>query len=317
MNLADPILGPLQFIADGDADCALAIIIATVGPSYRSAGSVMAIARDGRTSGSLSSGCIEADIAVHAKLALNDNFSKTIKYGKGSPIMDLRLPCGGAIEVLIVPRPNKQVIRDALAGIENRIPQTLQVNKTGGLITLGRSASIACEADYFHIALQPGIAFHIFGGGEEALHFAKLTTSLQFATQCYSPEMSLAAKLGEFGVPVRLLKSPESKPESISAPRLDRWSAAVLFFHDHDWEPPILQQLLDSDAFYIGAQGSHLARADRDRALAAMGVAENKIARIAGPIGLIPSTRDPRSLAVSVLAEVLAKARLPAQECSH
>ncbi len=70
-----------------------------------------------------------------------------------------------------------------------------------------------------------------------------------------------------------------------------------------------MRQLLDSDAFYIGAQGSHMARMERDQALREMGVADHKISQINGPIGLIPSVRDPRSLAVSVLAEILARAQ--------
>jgi xanthine dehydrogenase accessory factor len=43
--------------------------------------------------------------------------------------------------------------------------------------------------------------------------------------------------------------------------------------------------------------------------LAQSGVSIAQVARIKGPIGLIPATRDPRSLAVSVLAEILALAQ--------
>ena len=39
-----------------------------------------------------------------------------------------------------------------------------------------------------------------------------------------------------------------------------------------------------------------------------MGVADADIARLRGPIGLIPSARDPQVLAVSVLAEILSEA---------
>jgi len=47
-------------------------------------------------------------------------------------------------------------------------------------------------------------------------------------------------------------------------------------------------------------------------ALEAMGAGPPDIARLHGPVGLVPSTRDPRTLAVSVLAEVLAIAMAPA-----
>ena len=89
-------------------------------------------------------------------------------------------------------------------------------------------------------------------------------------------------------------------------------TAVVLFFHDHDWEPPILAGALDTSAFYIGAQGSQRARDARMLMLEAMGVSEDARARLHGPVGLIPSARDAGTLAVSVLAEVLAKAMVPA-----
>ncbi|MFU1478401.1 XdhC family protein [Roseovarius sp. C7] len=79
----------------------------------------------------------------------------------------------------------------------------------------------------------------------------------------------------------------------------------LLFFHDHDWEPPILMASLQSKAFYIGAQGSRRARQLRNLELQMAGATAEELQRIKGPIGLIPSVRDPRSLAVSVLAEVL------------
>ena len=46
--------------------------------------------------------------------------------------------------------------------------------------------------------------------------------------------------------------------------------------------------------------------------LAEMGVTEAAIARLHGPVGLIRSARDARTLAVSVLAEVLDMAKVEA-----
>jgi len=66
---------------------------------------------------------------------------------------------------------------------------------------------------------------------------------------------------------------------------------------------------LASPAFYIGAVGSRRTHAARLDALREQGVDEEALGRIAGPIGLIPATRDPSALAVSVLAGVLAEWR--------
>ena len=83
------------------------------------------------------------------------------------------------------------------------------------------------------------------------------------------------------------------------------------FFHDHELEPPILAPALQSPVFYVGAQGSQRSAEERRRELLNMGVPETNIARLRGPIGLVPSARDARTLAVSVLAEVLDVSRKP------
>lgn len=91
---------------------------------------------------------------------------------------------------------------------------------------------------------------------------------------------------------------------------IDTWSTIVLFFHDHDWEPPILHHALKSDAYYIGAQGSKRTNETRLQTLADMGSSPKDCARLRSPIGLINSVRDEKTLAVSVLAEILAEVKI-------
>ena len=95
----------------------------------------------------------------------------------------------------------------------------------------------------------------------------------------------------------------------------DAWTAIVCLFHDHDWEGPLLAQALGTPAFYVGAMGSRKTHAARLEGLRALGVAEADAARIVSPIGLIPSSRDPETLALSTLCQVVAayNARADAQ----
>ena len=89
---------------------------------------------------------------------------------------------------------------------------------------------------------------------------------------------------------------------------IDDRSAIILFFHDHDWEPELLSGSLKTSAFYIGAQGSLHARETRLAAMREMGVSDDDLQRLHGPVGLIPSVKDPATLAISVLAEIVDKA---------
>src|SRR3546814_17488137 len=51
--------------------------------------------------GFLSGGCIESDVARNGREVIRDGRVRTLVYGKGSPFIDIRLPCGGRIEVAI------------------------------------------------------------------------------------------------------------------------------------------------------------------------------------------------------------------------
>src|SRR3546814_15588089 len=44
--------------------------------------------------GFLSGGCIESDVARNGREVIRDGRVRTLVYGKGSPFIDIRLPCG-------------------------------------------------------------------------------------------------------------------------------------------------------------------------------------------------------------------------------
>ena len=63
---------------------------------------------------------------------------------------------------------------------------------------------------------------------------------------------------------------------------------------------------LPSPARYIGAIGSKTTTANRNERLRKMGVSEDQIARIHGPIGLQIGAREPAEIAISIMAEIIA-----------
>src|SRR3546814_17256123 len=84
----------------------------------------------------------------------------------------------------------------------------------------------------------------------------------------------------------------------------DPWTAFLFLFHNHDWEPPLLARALETESFWVGAMGSPRTQKARRAALKAYGIEEEIIARVRGPIGLIPPTRDPATLGLSAFAEI-------------
>ena len=262
---------------------ALALITGVEGPSYRPLGAGMAISATGESWGSLSSGCIERDVVIHARAALADGQVRALRYGAGSPFRDLVLPCGGGLDILILPAPDRTALAQAQASLQARRPAMLRL---GPLM----------------LDLQPQLRVLAFGKGPELRLFSALAAAAGYPVESFSPdEETLAGLAGG-----RKLAG-KGWPDGL---RADARTAVTLFFHDHDWEPPLLQAALESPALYIGAQGSLRAHQARCAALAARGLGPQATARLAAPFGLIPSVRDPRTLAASVLAQVLDAARL-------
>lgn len=278
----------------------LAIITGITGPSYRPLGEMMAFCGD-RQVGTLSSGCIETDLARHARMALADGPVR-LRYGEGSPWFDLRLPCGGGLDVTLIPRPCPALLAEIAAARAARQHVALCVTPDLRLHRCDPGPTGA-SPEGFRIALPPPPRFLIFGQGPEAAIFADLVRAAGYPHLVLAPDREALSRAEARGSPIRLLPWP-ALPADLN---IDDRSAVVLFFHDHDWEPPILARALESPAFYIGAQGSRRARDTRLESLRQLGVTKG-LDRLHGPIGLIESARDPRVLAVSVLAEVLERA---------
>lgn len=299
-----PIRAPLAALVETDAPAVLAFITGTEGPSYRPVGAAMAFLAAGRRVGSLSSGCIEADLALHAEAALADGRPMAVRYGRGSPYIDIELPCGGGLDILLVPEPDRATLGELVATLDARWPARLEIDRQSGALGLARKTSDA-RGDLFAVEFLPELRFHIYGKGPEASTFAGLAAAAGYPNLLLSPDRETLEAAGASGCDTRHLVS-RAMPADLAP---DAWTAVVLFFHDHDWEPPILKAALASEAFYIGAQGSRRARDARLAELEAMGVGARDLERLRGPIGLVPSSRDARTLAVSVLAEILAVAK--------
>lgn len=295
--LADPIAA---LIAAGD-DGVLAVITDTEGPSYRPVGATMALLPDGSRIGTLSSGCIEADLGLHAQSCLKTGTPMSLRYGQRSPFKDITLPCGGGLDILLIPRPGLEALTGVAKSRAARQPAALFLGPDTGTLALAPHGPSGWLDGRFRVAVTPEIAFFVFGKGPESSTFAAMAHSAGYDVILCSPDDETRHFARAAGCATHRL-TQKSFPETLAP---DAYSAVVLFFHDHDWEPPILLHALRTPAFYVGAQGSQRARDLRCMEMTALGASEAELARLRGPIGLIPSVRDARTLAVSVLAEIL------------
>ena len=297
----------LGFLADtqerGDR-CTLVVVTGTIGGAVRAPGAMMAVSEHGPTAGYVSNGCVDADIVFQARQAMADGQPRRVRYGRGSPFFDIRLPCGGTIDLLLVPDPAAEVVKRAATALADRRSIGLRLSSDGGVHLLDGGGTLpGWQDDAFTARYQPKLRLRIVGAGPAVLALIKLAVAAGFETVVQSPDAATLWEAAEHGAGavVRL-----TTPNAVPAPSDDAGTAVVLMFHDHDWETPLLEAALAGTAFYVGALGSRRTHALRRQALADRGVPPDRIDRVRGPIGLIPSMRDASMLAVSVLAEVVA-----------
>ena len=296
---AEDILHQLHCWIEAGTPCALVIVTSTEGGAVLAPGAMFAVS-DQASLGYISGGCIDADAAVQARAALTDGQARALRYGAGSPFVDLPLPCGGAIEVLIVPAPAADVIARAHARLKDRARIDLILSPSGALKI--RSKETRADKRDFVFSYTPKLKMRIAGRGAAALALAKICEAAGYETRLQLVDEDDLEAVHQAGFQtIETLTVPRIGAEAIDDP----WTAFVLLFHDRDWETPLLQQALAGPAFYIGAVGSKRTHAIRCESLRAAGLNEDAIARVRGPIGLVGSLRDASMLAISVLAEII------------
>ena len=87
--------------------CALATVVSVEGSSYRRPGARMLVREDGTSIGTISAGCLEADVIEHAKNVIKTGAAKLVKYDTASTSDEmawgLGLGCNGIVRVLVEP----------------------------------------------------------------------------------------------------------------------------------------------------------------------------------------------------------------------
>ena len=281
---------------DAGHACALVIITGTEGGAVRAPGALLAVSEDAHF-GYISGGCIDADVALQARQAIIAGAPQSLRYGAGSPFVDLPLPCGGAIDVEICPAPDASVIRALVDTLAARQRAALYIDRDGRIATDATVFKDARRFDY-----QPPIRLRIAGRGADALALATMSQAAGYQTRLQLLDEEDIQEARYLGVTdIEQLTSVADLPTANDDP----WTAFVLLFHDRDLETPLLSQAVNGPAFYIGAVGSRHTHAKRCDALRDAGVTDAQIARIHGPIGLVPSLRDASSIALSTLAEII------------
>jgi xanthine/CO dehydrogenase XdhC/CoxF family maturation factor len=89
---------------DAGRRVALATVIATWGSAPRPVGSRLAVDADGRFTGSVSGGCVEAAVVEAAQGVIAERRPRRLAFGvTNERAWEVGLACGGRIEILVEP----------------------------------------------------------------------------------------------------------------------------------------------------------------------------------------------------------------------
>ena len=292
----------LEFLDDrqskGEATV-LVTVCAVEGSSMRNPGTIMGVAGDGSFAGSLSGGCIENAVVAEALDALKAGRARIVRFGAGSPYLDIRLPCGGGLDVHFQPLGNSDVVAECLKSVRERAPFSLAVGEVAAHLDCWHTPTFDGQSGTFGHWPAPMLQIIGHGAGVEAL--ARLGRTHGCAIKVLSPDERIIAALTHDKFPAHRLER-SSQTDAMDG---DPWTATVFLFHDHDWETELMLRAFALPHFYIGAMGGRKAHVQRCKTLAARGASPEQIASIRAPIGLFHSSRDPQTLALSALAEVI------------
>lgn len=279
---------------------ALVTIIGLDGPFSRPLGAQLAVAEDGRFVGSISGGCLEKALTEEAQAALASGSNRLLRYGTGSPFIDVRLPCGGGIDLQVNIHLDAGRLRNAVAMGERREAFALSFNPAATDAGFELADAGQGRPGHFVRRYPKRLRIVLAGRGWEIVAMTRLAA----VWDCEVVVASQEAATLEFCRPYAHSLVPLTTPRHAPQLPLDDATAVACLFHEHEWEAPLLLDALRSPAFYVGALGSRQTHETRMLTLRELGAGPDDLERLKGPIGLFPS-RDPRNLALSALAEIV------------
>ena len=314
MKELQAIVNALTAAAAGDA--VLATLATVEGSSYRRPGARLLLTSDGRRLGSISGGCLEEDILVHAREVLASGCARTVVYDTTSEndlVWGVGLGCHGVVRVVVEKLPRHPVWALTLA--ENfglRRPTRLAVTHAppdsaalGTRLAAPEDPSPAPGTLVFHERIAPPTSLVIFGAGDDAQPLARLAYELGWYVTVADPRAAFATR-ERFPSAHQLVVAPATELAARAVP--DAASLAVVMTHHYVHDVPLLRDLLPLPLAYLGLLGPRKRTEKILADLAGEGfvTTPEMRARLHAPVGLDLGADAPEQVALAILAEMQA-----------
>jgi xanthine dehydrogenase accessory factor len=254
---------------------ALATLVRAEGSSYRRPGARMLVCEDGHTVGSLSGGCVEAEVSVRARDVLRSGAAAVMDFD-----MRRRFGCNGKIDIFIE-RVSENFLVDLARNLAAQCSCRVITTSVGSSI-IRDDVVVPWEANGFPYSpfvqeIHPPIRLLVFGGGPDT-----------------APLCQLCELLGWQAIEIVDANAFSIEP--------DEWTAAIVKSHHYGRDFTALQKLLPLDLRYVGLISPRKRRDQLLNDLLDVSVAIN--AGFFAPAGLDIGMETPQEIALSIVAEI-------------
>lgn len=321
-------------LARGGGAGVLVTLVSAAGSSYRQAGARLLALADGRFAGSISGGCLEADLLRRAHWQVRDG-AVMQRYDTGfddTSEIPFGLGCGGVVDLLLESAETAEAhallaaLEATLAGETRRVLTRLPVaaaplarmvlDAAGDVLFASQALSthsivdlrsmalrrVPATAAVFVEDLQPAQRLVIFGAGEDARPLTRIAAELGW-TIVVADSRPQHARPERFPQAHHVLLAASAAETGVTSA-----DAVVLMTHSFEQDRRLLTQLLTVSPRYLGLLGARHrsalllreAAADAHVPLAAA------LERTCAPIGLELGGEGPESIALAITAEVQA-----------
>jgi len=307
----------------------MATVVATRGSTYRRPGARLLISPSGWIAGSISGGCIEAELQGTAwKRTENGPVLETFDAtSEGDAIWGYGLGCAGAVDVLLE-RPSLENPAMSLLAkcVFDRQPVSVAYDLTpgptlgsiyvegggtrAGLELLARALDYVDstkptivhdgERAVYVERVPAGFRLVIFGAGNDAIPLVRIATEVGWSVIVVDRRPNYATS-DRFPTADAVYTAPPE--EMANQASLDANAYCVLMSHNYLSDLAVLRELGSTATPYIGVLGP---RIRTEKLLSEIDDASSISARVHGPIGLDIGAEGPESIALAIVAEIQA-----------
>jgi len=282
----------------------LATVIRTEGSTYRKVGARMLFTDHGSLAGSVSGGCLEADLLGLAGSVIHDG-PKTVVYdstAESDIVWGFGLGCNGVVTILLQPHPLAAQVMEVLAGVlESKAPAILEtcVKEGPGLGQFRRLPEFDTSEPregWLRERIEPPKRIVMFGAGFDAPPLIRIAQEIGWDVTVVDHRRELLGKL-------QMTETVQSQPGHAPVELIDSADAIVVMTHNYLNDLQILRQLSARPPGYVGLLGPGARGLRLQRELAEAGCPP---IQVASPVGLDIGSSGPHEIALAVVAEIQA-----------